>query len=1201
MRPRYLEIEGLQSFKELQAVDFDRLSETGLFGIFGPTGSGKSTILDAVTLALYGNVQRANRGTQGIINSASTTLRVSFTFDLVKSNERKTYKVERVYRRKKYSENSIESRVARLLELGACGDVVLADKQGEVNEAVIELIGLQFDDFTRSVVLPQNKFQEFLLAPKAEKTKMLERIFFLEEYGRELTEKVNRKLGRIRNRLSGIEGALSVLGDISENSLGDAEAAFNKALQYRKSVDSSMKAAEIEYDRAKEAWELSMELQEAVRKQKEQQSRTAEIETIKERCRRAIAAQSLADRINDLKKTETELVNTIRELERQDALLHQLSIQLEESKNSLEKAKALRLERIPILVEQKTKLVKARQTKTELAELEEILAKLRAEHIEIKKQVDRWDEEITSQKSKLEEALTKIEQYKSRSRELSIETGYRDKVQKGAVLEEELLHSEKTAEQQKVKHEEFMGIIREQEQELAVLEEKGLELSKGLNLAREAYDKHGQAEHWDRDDLLKAETEYYGIRSVADALKLKYKDIEQLELKAAECETQINVLERELSLIGAEKEKKDSAIAGKKLLLEELVRKQEQNAAYLLARGLKADEPCPVCGSTTHPHPAVLPKYSEETGDEDIKELQTLIGKLDTDCRALDNKMIKLNEQYAGLEKQKAALISDIRSRQEEKSELIGRLPEKYEGLSLDKLENVLSRMQAEKQKRLKAAEDWERKLQELERIRNKAAEEYSLYQVESSGKRSQLEANKVHLLELEKACQQAEEALKARKEAYDSAVKELGISSMTGELQRIQKNDREAESLYKELQVLENSTTELRKEIEKAEGSKKLELEKLAENTAEGRGFRYRKEEKEKEIRELLGDKDINAEIAKTEEEMTVLNEGEKKAQEYLNNISEKYEKTLKDKKVLEKQREIYDDKLRSDSLKLEKELSDKGFSSFEKVLEAFMPEESLEQLQKTVKEYEDDSRRTEAHKALIEKKLAGRSITEELWQDISRRFEELKLEKEKSIAEYESVKNRYETMKANYENWLTLWKELQELSRKKEHLEQFKNLLKGNGFIEYISEERLRYVAKEASETLGTLTRHRYGLELDTENGFVVRDDSNGGIRRLVTSLSGGETFLTSLALALALSSQIQLKGQSPLEFFFLDEGFGTLDNNLLDTVIDSLERLSTKERVIGLISHVPELKSRITRRLVVEAPVFNGSGSRVYIEKA
>ena len=103
------------------------------------------------------------------------------------------------------------------------------------------------------------------------------------------------------------------------------------------------------------------------------------------------------------------------------------------------------------------------------------------------------------------------------------------------------------------------------------------------------------------------------------------------------------------------------------------------------------------------------------------------------------------------------------------------------------------------------------------------------------------------------------------------------------------------------------------------------------------------------------------------------------------------------------------------------------------------------------------------------------------------------------------------------------------------------------------------------------------------------------------MVTTLSGGETFLTSLSLALALSEQIQLKGQSPLEFFFLDEGFGTLDNNLLDTVLDALERLSRKERVIGIISHVPELRHRIARRLIITPPDAGEEGSLARIEKA
>jgi exonuclease SbcC len=159
----------------------------------------------------------------------------------------------------------------------------------------------------------------------------------------------------------------------------------------------------------------------------------------------------------------------------------------------------------------------------------------------------------------------------------------------------------------------------------------------------------------------------------------------------------------------------------------------------------------------------------------------------------------------------------------------------------------------------------------------------------------------------------------------------------------------------------------------------------------------------------------------------------------------------------------------------------------------------------------------------------------------------------------------------------------------------------LRGNSFIDFVAEERLRYIAREASEILGVLTKYKYALELDPDIGFIIRDNANGGVHRMVTSLSGGETFITSLSLALALSKQIQLKGQSPLEFFFLDEGFGTLDRNLLDIVIDSLQRLSTTDRVIGLISHVPELKNRIARRLIVEPPTADGMGSRISIEKA
>ena len=109
----------------------------------------------------------------------------------------------------------------------------------------------------------------------------------------------------------------------------------------------------------------------------------------------------------------------------------------------------------------------------------------------------------------------------------------------------------------------------------------------------------------------------------------------------------------------------------------------------------------------------------------------------------------------------------------------------------------------------------------------------------------------------------------------------------------------------------------------------------------------------------------------------------------------------------------------------------------------------------------------------------------------------------------------------------------------------------------------------------------------------------NANGGVRRPVSTLSGGETFLTSLALALALSAQIQLRGQYPLQFFFLDEGFGTLDPELLETVITALERLHNDKLTVGIISHVPELRSRLPRKLIVRPAEEAGAGSQLEVE--
>ncbi|MDE7295985.1 MAG: SMC family ATPase, partial [Clostridia bacterium] len=175
-------------------------------------------------------------------------------------------------------------------------------------------------------------------------------------------------------------------------------------------------------------------------------------------------------------------------------------------------------------------------------------------------------------------------------------------------------------------------------------------------------------------------------------------------------------------------------------------------------------------------------------------------------------------------------------------------------------------------------------------------------------------------------------------------------------------------------------------------------------------------------------------------------------------------------------------------------------------------------------------------------------------------------------------------------------LAKDLAQKRKEAELYERLKKLIDGNKFMEYVAEEYLQTVAGNASGRLLSLTDGRYFLRY--QDGFVVGDNFNGGETRGVYTLSGGETFLVSLALALALSGEICARSLRPIEFFFLDEGFGTLDGKLVDTVMDSLEKLKGEHFSIGIISHVEELRHRIDRKLLV-TKATERHGSKITME--
>jgi exonuclease SbcC len=158
--------------------------------------------------------------------------------------------------------------------------------------------------------------------------------------------------------------------------------------------------------------------------------------------------------------------------------------------------------------------------------------------------------------------------------------------------------------------------------------------------------------------------------------------------------------------------------------------------------------------------------------------------------------------------------------------------------------------------------------------------------------------------------------------------------------------------------------------------------------------------------------------------------------------------------------------------------------------------------------------------------------------------------------------------------------------------HLRELEKLFSGKGFVKYVSSIYLRELCNTANKRFMTLTKNSLRLEIDDSNTFWVIDYLNGGKKRLLKTLSGGQTFQASLCLALALAEKVKALNQADQSFFFLDEGFGALDKNSLRVVFETLKALRHENRVVGIISHVEELQQEIGVYAQIELDPEKGS---------
>lgn len=1157
MRPIWMKLKGLNSFLETQEVDFEQLTSQGLFGIFGPTGSGKSSILDGISLALYGTTAR---NSTNFINVNTDKASLEYLFSIKTKRERR-YLVSRSFKRSK--EGSIRSDGAKLVELEASGQKILADRVGTVNEACREILGLSREDFFRTVVLPQGKFSEFLKLEGMERNKMLERLFHLEQYGEHLAALVKNRVQQWDGQKLEKEGALSRYAQVSGEQIAELKKQEQELQEALKENEEKQKKVQAQLEEAKAVAEYQREYEKLLQEAQVLADRKEEMELLSQKIRKSEIANGLVPWLLDARETRAQAVQQEQKKER-------FYSKWKERQNQLEQAELQKKETEERSQKEQPKLQLQIELLKQAMTLEEERREEEKNYLKQEQKKEENQEKLQDANQKMERLLADME-HKRKQREVLF-----TQLQETAVPAEKI---QAAAEGDRITRE-----LEQAEKQKQNLQKKAKKADQDWEAGNQKQQEIARKKKEKQQIFCQAEQEIAALKKQLERWKNGEKEKEVLFQLRESCEKeqelfqkiqeQEKILEETNRSYETACKERDHAAAKK----AECDHFYLEHMAGMLAAGLREGEPCPVCGSIHHSKGIAAEKQEnlEALTDEKQKAEQEFQNSL-TRVSSLETSLGHLRENLASLKEQQKDFTEENPGKKYEEAMAAYKEREKEYKAAETLLEETTSVFE-ENQKEFYELQNQEAallaKMQSLLEQSRETKAELARIAKENTEPEQRL-AELKERFRTEDFCdfyQNIQETLKFQEE----------IQNQKNQLEK--QIDARVQNSEKGKKIIEALRTEVTKSELLIDQSKKRMIE-LQQQIQEKAGTTEFIQEKKESLEQRLGE-------LETEKKQAV----------------RQWESLQKEEAVL---RENYtEQKTRSQAAREQAEKKEKSLEEKMKEtgveercwIEEHQQEESVLQAAKDEKKaYEEAVIKSKTQVEQAEARLGGRCVQdgqiEVLGQENERFLQELK-EGQKAFG---AVKKEREQMEKSWEEKKKLQQELEQVYHKLDLLTELEGLFRGKRFVEYVSRYYLEYVSREADQQLRQMTGSSYGLETDGNGMFLIRDYKNGGALRPASTLSGGETFMASLALALALSSQIQMKGAAPLELFFLDEGFGTLDETCLEVVMESLENIRTKRRSVGVITHVEEIKNRIPVRLLVEPARMGEGGSKIRIEEA
>lgn len=1007
MIPLKLSIEGLYSYREKQEIDFEKLTSAGLFGIFGAVGSGKSSILEAMMIALYGESERlSKRGENiGLINLQSQKLEIRFEY-LVGKNEGVRYLSVYTLKRKTKNFDELDRADLKIYQWQEDNWVPNPAKDAE------PILGMKFDDFRRTIIIPQGKFREFVELKDSERNQMLQDLFQLNKF--DLAQPVKTLSGRTNADLIRVETQLKELSDTSQ----ETEQRLKDEIEERSGVITEMERQ----------WEAGQ--------------------------KRLVALQSLEELHEQWKNYQAKLQGLLQEQKNIETL-----------RKNLEIYKRITASFGPLYLSKKDNEQRLKRANDLLADTTEKLSKLEAEWPALEARLKEAEELHGKRESRRERVqhLQKIIQGNDLKRELKNADSEKEKL--SAQLKEVL----DAVEQSKAKTLSFAQYLATVEQQIDSGEirlQLGLVATSGQSFDNET-NNFSQKQKENTSELEKLKKNLEGILS---------------EWVDAEHES--------LSAWGARLEREEKECTERK---DELLKQAGLSAFVALVQN---GEACPLCGSLEHP--SVFDGNHDElkTAEDALLTVRKRLEKYRTDIRKVD----QLQTSISSLENEMKRWSDDF----EKKKEAHLQLMEKVVSLSILKWQDAQQRLDlnAAKDKELnklkddlKQEENHSQKLQVQKESLDKNINDIAAQMASIQGKITLIDAE-----------------VNSDKDDWWQKYLTMDNSSILNDIDKVEKSIHQAEIDWKEAS---DKASKCQSEIAALLGTKNTLQENIQSETSS-------LDKVNQEWERLLA-----AEGMTTDAVVDLIN-------------------SSMDEAAISKQLGDFDSQLYATRVRLEELAKTEGIeqSSAEEIGRL---KESVVKLKTDVDTLKDS--RTVAQEAL--KRLLS--------------------DREKGAA-FILQRTALEKRLAN--------------------LRELEVLFRGRGFVSYISHFYLQELCAAANVRFRKLTRERLAIDVDQENNFYVIDYLNEGKRRLLKTLSGGQTFQASLCLALALAERVKVINESERSFFFLDEGFGALDKESLAVVLETIKSLKHENRVVGLISHVEELQQELDVSLHVRLDKERGS---------